>query len=75
MDRQIEQCARQDDRASRIMALPGIGPITASAVVAAVGSARKFKNGREFGAWLGLTPRHGGCGPDGLSPMPIMTGS
>lgn len=62
VDRQIEKHAKQDDRASRIMALPGVGPITASALVAAVGSAREFKSGRQFAAWLGLTPRQNSSG-------------
>jgi transposase len=39
------------------MALDGIGPITATALVASVGNAQVFKNGRQFAAWLGLTPR------------------
>jgi transposase len=62
VDRQIEQHAKQDDRASRIMALPGVGPITASALIAAVGNAREFKNARQFAAWLGLTPRQNSSG-------------
>ncbi|MEB2499834.1 IS110 family transposase [Burkholderia cenocepacia] len=62
VDRQIEQHAKQDDRASRIMALPGVGPITASALIAAVGNAREFKNGRQFAAWLGLAPRQNSSG-------------
>lgn len=42
--------------------LRGIGPITASAVVASVGDARTFKNGREMSAWLGLVPRQNSSG-------------
>lgn len=41
----------------RLTAIPGVGYITASAIVAAVGDVSVFKNGREFAAWLGLTPR------------------
>ncbi len=37
--------------------IPGIGPITASAIVAAVPDASLFRSGRQFAAWLGLTPR------------------
>ncbi len=40
----------------RLRAIIGIGPITADAVVATVGSAQSFKNGRQFAAWLGLVP-------------------
>jgi transposase len=56
-DRKIRAHVRQDPRARRIATLNGIGPITASAIVATVGNARDFKNGRQFAAWLGLTPR------------------
>lgn len=48
--------ARQDPRVVMLQTIPGIGPVTASAIVATVGSAHQFKNGREFAAWLGLTP-------------------
>ena len=48
--------ARQDPRVAMLQTIPGIGPVTASAIVATVGSAHQFKNGREFAAWLGLTP-------------------
>ena len=56
-DRQLAQLASQSEPAQRLMALDGIGPITATAVVASVGNAQVFKNGRQFAAWLGLTPR------------------
>ena len=39
------------------MTVPGIGPITATALLASVGDPKQFKNGRQFAAWLGLTPR------------------
>ena len=42
--------------------LQGVGPITASAVVATVGDFKQFKNGAQFGAWLGLTPRQNSSG-------------
>jgi transposase len=41
----------------KIAQIPGIGPITATAIVAAVGDARQFRNGRHLAAWLGLVPR------------------
>ena len=62
VERQIEKHAGSDERAKRIMAMPGIGPLTASAVVAAVGDAHEFKNARQFSAWLGLTPRQNSSG-------------
>ena len=44
------------------MGIRGIGPLTALAIVATVGNARDFKNGRQFAAWLGLTPRQHSSG-------------
>ena len=47
----------RENRASQKLAkIPGIGPITASAMVASVGDARKFENGRQLAAWLGIVP-------------------
>ena len=56
-ERELEQHARRDERAKRIQALSGIGPISASAIVSSVAEAHEFKNGRQFAAWLGLTPK------------------
>lgn len=56
-DRQIKGFVRADKRAQRLASINGIGPITASAIVATVGNAREFKNGRQLSAWIGLTPR------------------
>ncbi len=39
------------------MAIPGIGPVTATAVIAAIGNRVAFRKGREFAAWMGLVPR------------------
>ena len=61
-DRKIEARARQSEPARRLMAIEGIDPITASALVASVGNARTFTNGRQFAAWLGLTPRQNSSG-------------
>jgi transposase len=57
LERQIVQSVRANEAARRIMAIPGVGPITASAVVAAVPDMKQFRSGRGFAAWLGLTPR------------------
>ena len=54
---ELEQHARHDERAKRIQHLSGVGPISASAIVASVADAHEFKNGRQFAAWLGLTPK------------------
>lgn len=56
-DRRIEALARESAAAQRLIAVPGIGPVTATALVATVGDATEFKNGRQFAAWLGLVPR------------------
>lgn len=61
-DRKIAALARQSEAAQRLMAIEGIGPITATALVASVGNAVAFKNGRQFAAWLGLTPRQNSSG-------------
>ena len=52
----IEQHAWLDADARRLMRMPGIGPITASAVVATIGDAKQFETGRDLAAWPGLTP-------------------
>jgi len=62
LDKQIEQLAKNDDRARRLMSIPGIGPMEATALVAAVGDIIAFKNGRELAAWLGLVPRQSSSG-------------
>jgi transposase len=54
---EIEELARQDKGCERLMTVPGIGPIIASAIVAAIGTGDAFKKGRDFGAWLGLVPK------------------
>ena len=52
----IELHARQDARCAHLRELVGVGPLTADAIVASIGNAREFKNGRQFAAWLGLVP-------------------
>ena len=61
LDRQVQelevqiQAWHRENAASRKLAqIPGIGPITASALVASIGDAKNFKNGRQLAAWLGL---------------------
>ena len=57
MEREIVAWCRHNDASRRLMTIPGIGPITASAIAAAVPDASLFRSGRQFAAWLGLTPR------------------
>jgi transposase len=62
LEAQIKGWHREDTRSRRLEAIPGIGPLTASALVASVGDASTFKNGRQFSAWLGLVPRQDSSG-------------
>lgn len=55
-DTHLSQLARQDERCRRLMQIPGLGPITATALLGSVGNGHDFKNGRQLAAWLGLTP-------------------
>ena len=55
-DCQIQTHANADEACTRLRAIIGVGPITADAVVATIGSAHSFANGRQFAAWLGLVP-------------------
>lgn len=61
-DERIACHVRTDDRAKAAASLQGIGPITASALVASVGDFGQFDNARQFGAWLGLTPSQNSTG-------------
>ena len=61
-DREIGQQARQSEAARRLMKIRGVGPLSALAIVATVGSARDFRTGRQFAAWLGLTPKQHSSG-------------
>jgi transposase len=57
-DRRIEAVFRESPACQRLTKIEGIGPKTAAALVAAVGDAKDFENGRHMAAWLGLVPRH-----------------
>ena len=62
LERQIGSWQRRESECQRIAAIPGVGRLTASAVVATVADARTFRSGREFAAFLGLVPRQSGTG-------------
>ena len=62
LERQIGSWQRRESECQRIAAVPGVGKLTATAVVATVGDARMFRSGREFAAFLGLVPRQSGTG-------------
>ena len=61
-DQRIQQLAHASEPAQRLMAVEGIGPVTATAVVASVGDGHEFHGGRQFAAWLGLTLRQSSSG-------------
>jgi len=62
IERRLRQWQRTDSATQRIMAIPGVGLLSATAAMATMGDARAFKSGREFAAWLGLVPRQSGTG-------------
>src|SRR6266478_468513 len=62
LERQIRVVHRDDEASQRLEAIPGIGPLSASALVASIGDARAFKNGRQLAAWMGLVPRQNSSG-------------
>jgi transposase len=62
LDREIEQIAQSEPDAKRLMQLRGVGPIIATAMLATVGDARQFRNGRQMSASLGLTPKQHSSG-------------
>jgi broad specificity polyphosphatase/5'/3'-nucleotidase SurE len=57
LTRRIEQQVKQHPDAQRLLQIPGIGPLTASALITSVGNATQFRNGRQLAAFLGLVPR------------------
>ena len=62
LERQMGSWQRRESECQRIAAIPGVGRLTASAVVATIADARTFRSGREFAAFLGLVPRQSGTG-------------
>ena len=67
-DRQIKASARATDVGRRLMEIPGVGPVLASAIVASVPDPHAFRSGRNLAAWIGLVPRQnssGGCSAPG----------
>jgi transposase len=62
LERRIGGWQRREAECERLAAVPGVGRLTATAVVATVADARSFRSGREFAAFLGLVPRQSGTG-------------
>ena len=61
-DRKIREFYRNSEICQRLGKVEGIGPLTATALIAAVGDRSSFKNGRQFAAWLGLVPKQRSSG-------------
>ena len=61
-DRQIKASARATDVGRRLMEIPGVGPVLASAIVASVPDPHAFRSGRNLAAWIGLVPRRNSSG-------------
>lgn len=59
---ETKSIADADERARRLMTIPGVGPLGATAILAAVGDAKRFNKARDVAAWLGLVPRHHSTG-------------
>jgi transposase len=61
-DALIQKTAQKNEACRRLDAIPGIGPVTATALIAAIGNGAAFRKGREFAAWVGLVPREHSTG-------------
>ena len=62
LDKRLKAMLRQNQQMLAVQEIPGVGMLTATALVATVGDVSTFKSGRQFAAWLGLTPRQVGTG-------------
>jgi transposase len=56
-DRELDKMAKENPICHRLLAIRGVGPLSATAVIASIGNANAFKNGRQFAAWAGLVPK------------------
>jgi transposase len=62
LDRRLASMVKQNQHMQALQAIPGIGPLTATALVSTATDLSSFESGRQFAAWLGLTPRQTGTG-------------
>ena len=62
LDEKLDNIAAQHEDCRRLLTIPGVGVLTATALIAAIGDISVFKNGRELAAWLGLVPRQHSTG-------------
>ena len=61
-EKKIVAWHKQSETSKKLEAIPGIGPLTATALIASIGDAKNFKNGRQVAAWIGLVPRQHSSG-------------
>ena len=61
-DASIAQIARENEACQRLVAMPGVGPVTATAIIATIGNGAAFCKGRDFAAWLGVIPEEHSTG-------------
>ena len=61
-EKKIVAWHKQSETSKKLEAIPGIGPLTATALIASIGEAKNFKNGRQVAAWIGLVPRQHSSG-------------
>ncbi len=61
-DALIQTTVRENEACQRLVKIPGIGPVTATAVIAAIGNGAAFRKGREFAAWMGVVPQERSTG-------------
>ena len=62
LELQIKQWHRESEASRKLETIPGVGPLTASAIVATVGDATEYKNSRQLAAWMGLVPKQNSSG-------------
>ncbi len=78
-DRLIRTSARSTEVGRRLMEIPGVGPLLASALVGTIADPKAFKTGRNVAAWIGLVPKQNSCGGKErltrTSDQPLPTGS
>lgn len=61
-DAVLHKTAHENEACQRLVAIPGIGPVTATALIAAIGNGAAFRKGRDFAAWMGVVPREHSTG-------------
>jgi transposase len=62
LERQMRDWHKANDDSKRLATIPGIGVVTATSLIAAIGDGKQFRNAREFAAWIGLVPRQNSSG-------------